>query len=52
MNYFQSKPPVEPAMPQSPQMQEDFTLSPLFRASPSVKRLRNESPLGEVIPRF
>lgn len=39
-------------MPQLPQMQEAFTLLPLFRASLSVKRLRNESPLGEVIPRF
>ena len=29
-----------------------FTLSPLLRASPSIKRLRNESPLGEAIPRF
>ena len=52
MNYFQSKPPVQAAMPQSPQIQEILSLSPLFRASPSVKRLRNESPLGEVIPRF
>ena len=52
VNYFQSKPPVQATMPQSPQMQEMFTLSPLFRASPSVNRLRSESPLGEVIRRF
>ena len=52
VNYFQSKPPVQATTPQSPQVEEMFTLSPLFRVSPSVKRLRTESPLGEVIPRF
>ena len=52
MNYFQIKLPVQATMPQSPQMQEMFTLSSLFRPSPSIKRLRSESPLGEVIPRF
>ena len=50
VNYFQGT--VEGAMPQSPQMQDTSTLSPLFRASPSIKRLRNESPLGEIIPKF
>lgn len=50
VNYFQGT--VEGAMSQSPQMRDTSTLSPLFRASPSVKRLRNEFPLGETIPKF
>ena len=49
VNYFKTS---TPTVPQSPQTVEDFTLSPLFRASPSIKRLRNESPLGEAIPQF
>ena len=39
-------------MPQSPQTMHNFSLSPLFKASPSINSLRNESPLGEVIPQF
>jgi len=49
VNYFKTS---TPTVPQSPQTVEDFTLSPLFRASPSIKRLRNEFPLGEAIPQF